>query len=277
MTEVQILQGEREISSGDVIRLLQITDTHLMADVGGRLLNVDTDASLAAVVRLAAQLPRADALLITGDIAGEGAVGAYHRLDSALQPLDAPSFWLPGNHDDALKVREHWLHRFQRRLRFPLWDVLMLNSQQPGEVGGRVSEAELAWVKSAVNDANAAGKNLLLALHHPLRDLGCAWLDEQRVANGEAVLSELERAAGSVVVISGHVHQDSQHHHGDIQLLTTPSTCVQFAPCSEDFLADTASPGLRELELHADGRLVTRVHRVQDESFPVDLDSGGYL
>ena len=265
------------MSTGDEVRLLQITDTHLMAEPGGRLLNVDTDASLAAVTRLAATLPRADALLITGDIAGEGAVGAYQRLDTALQPLKAPSFWLPGNHADALQVHSHWSHRFRRRLRFAHWDVLMLDSQQPGEVGGQMTAQELSWVTLAVDEANAAGKHLLVALHHPLKDLGCAWLDEQRVSNSEAVLAALERVSGEVVVISGHVHQDSVQQHGDIQLLTTPSTCVQFAPCSEDFQADSESPGLRALTLHADGRCTTRVHRVQDETFPVDLDSGGYL
>lgn len=277
MTDAAILQGQVLMAPGDEVRLLQITDTHLMAEPGGRLLNVDTDASLAAVVRVAAQLPAADALLITGDIAGEGAVGAYQRLDTALKPLQAPSFWLPGNHDDARQVRAHWLHRFRRRLRFTHWDVLMLDSQKPGEVGGAISDDELAWINAAVDEVNAQGKHLLVALHHPLKDLDCAWLDEQRVANSEAVLASLERVAHSVVTISGHVHQESEHWHDTVRLLTTPSTCVQFAPLSDDFKADSANPGLRELVLHADGRCSTQVHRVVDESFPVDLDSGGYL
>lgn len=277
MTESSALQGQVLMGEEAQVRLLQITDTHLMAEPHGTLLNVDTDASLAAVVRLASGLEAADSLLITGDIAGDGAASAYQRLDQALQPLRAPSFWLPGNHDETARVHAQWLHRFRRRIRFAHWDVLMLDSQKPGEVGGGLSEGELGWLASAVDEVNASGRHLLLALHHPLSDLDCAWLDEQRVANSEAALAELERVRGSVVVISGHVHQESERRHGNVTLLTTPSTCVQFAPRSEDFKADVESPGLRELVLYADGTYQTAVHRVTDETFPVDLESGGYL
>ena len=49
MVEGQLF-GEQYLSAGGSVRLLQITDTHLMGDSGGRLLNVDTDESLAAVM-----------------------------------------------------------------------------------------------------------------------------------------------------------------------------------------------------------------------------------
>lgn len=277
MTESSTLQGQVLMGERDEVRLLQITDTHLMGEPGGRLLNIDTDASLAAVVRRATALDRADALLITGDISGDGAPSSYQRLDTALQPLRAPSFWLPGNHDEASQVRARWQHRFRRRIRFAFWDVLMLDSQKQGEVGGQLDQEELDWLAAAVDEANAQFRNLLVALHHPLTDLDCAWLDEQRVSNSEAALAQLSRVNAGAVVISGHVHQESRREFQGIPLLTTPSTCVQFAPRSEDFLADSVNPGLRELVLRADGSFDTLVHRVTDETFPVDLESGGYL
>jgi Icc protein len=107
-----------------------------MAARGGRLLNVDTDDSLAAVLELVEARPEPpDALLITGDIAGDGAGDAYQRFAQALEAIPAPSFWLPGNHDDcdeSVVDRE----RFIRTVTNPHWLVVMLDSQQTDEVGG---------------------------------------------------------------------------------------------------------------------------------------------
>ena len=64
---------------------------------------------------------------------------------------------------------------------------------------------------------------------------------------------------------------------GALRLLCTPSTCVQFAPGSENFRADDKAPGYRWLELHPDGRIESAVSRVSDFDFEIDLDSGGYL
>jgi Icc protein len=73
------------------------------------------------------------------------------------------------------------------------------------------------------------------------------------------------------------VHQRLDRRHGDIQLMASPSTCVQFAPGSAGFKADPAPPGYRWLDLHEDGTLRTGISRVHGVSFKVDLDSGGYL
>ena len=92
-----ILRGEQYLHVEGVLHLLQITDTHLMAHRGGRLLNVDTDESALAVINLAVRNnPDPDALLITGDMAGDGAATAYERLENYLKVFNTTSFWLPG-------------------------------------------------------------------------------------------------------------------------------------------------------------------------------------
>jgi Icc protein len=45
--------------------------------------------------------------------------------------------------------------------------------------------------------------------------------------------------------------------HGTVRVMTTPSTCVQFAPGSAKFAIDPRPPGYRRLTLHADGRIET--------------------
>jgi len=117
---------------------------------------------------------------------------------------------------------------------------------------------------------------LLVATHHPLMPVGCAWLDEQNVRNASEALELLATLGNRAVVVSGHVHQDSVKAHRGVQCLTAPSTCVQFAPGSAQFQIDDVAPGCRLLALHEDGQWEADVLRVVDEAFPVDLTSRGY-
>ena len=271
------LRGNYTLNNGDTLTLVQVTDAHLMAARGGRLLNVDTDDSLAAVLELVEARPEPpDALLITGDIAGDGAGDAYQRFAQALEAIPAQSFWLPGNHDDcdeSVVDRE----RFIRTVTNPHWLVVMLDSQQTDEVGGYLAANELDALSQAVDRANQEGKHLLVALHHPLQPVGCDWLDPQRVANSSAFELEVQRCRKQVVVIAGHVHQESDQISGNIRYLTTPSTCIQFAPNQVNFKVGNQAPGYRWLRLAPSGEIETGVERVTDREFPVDLDSGGYL
>ncbi len=271
------LSGDQRLLVDGAVRLLQITDTHLMADSGGRLLNVDTDASLAAVVALAAQGEQADALLITGDIAGDGNSAAYERLDVALTPLQAPSFWLPGNHDDRPDETGALRARFKRKISLPHWDILMLNSQLAGAVEGSLTALELELLSVAVAQANAEQKHLLIAVHHPLWPLGSAWLDAQRIAEADAFMAALAPLQQTGLIISGHVHQASDEIYERRRFLTTPSTCIQFARHSRGFKIDEVGPGYRWLVLHPDGQVDTGVERVTDVVFAVDTNSDGYL
>ena len=152
----------------------------------------------------------------------------------------------------------------------------MLNTQRPGEVAGCLAEAELKCLASAVERSLSNRRPLLVATHHPLAGVGCQWLDEQVVRNGAEALSILEPLGERAVVISGHVHQETSQVHNGVRCFTAPSTCVQFAPGSQQFRVDDLAPGCRLLELYEEGRFETQVLRVADESFPVDRLSTGY-
>ncbi len=277
MTTDERLRGERVLPNGETLTLIQVTDTHLMGTPGGRLLNVDTDESLAAVVELIGDRGhRPDALLITGDISGDGEGTAYDRLAEALSGVPAPSFWLPGNHDNCTGGLA-WSDRFIRSASNPHWLIVLLDSQQDNAVGGHLVAAELDALSRAVDRANQEGKHLLVAIHHPLHPLGCDWLDPQRVDNSAAFEVEVQRCRRQVVVVAGHVHQASDQTWDNIRYLTAPSTCVQFAPNQVEFKVDAAAPGYRWLRLSPQGQVDTGVERVTDRTFPVDLGSGGYL
>jgi Icc protein len=262
---------------GGTVQLVQVTDTHLSAVAGGTLIGMDTDRSLLAVLEaLRRAHPAPDALLATGDLADAGAPEAYQRLLGYLDAVTPRHYWLPGNHDDrAAMAAVAGESRMPRELRLGAWQVLMLDSQVPGKVGGRLGDEELAHLEAGLSAAAAAGLYTLVCLHHQPVPVGCAWLDEQRVADAERLFAVLERFPGARGLLWGHVHQALERDRDGLKLFCTPSTCVQFRPGQAEFAVDDTAPGFRWLALHPDGRIDSAVTRVPVD-LPVDLDSRGY-
>ncbi len=269
-------------TDADVVRVVQLTDTHLCRMLGGTLLGMDTDHSLQAVINLVKQ-ERADAdvLLATGDLSDGGAREAYERLQGYFAQLPCVDFWLPGNHDDRGAMESvsatSGRNYLTREIYAGKWQILMLNSQVAGEVDGELGQAEIAFLAQALEQATKLGLYSLVCLHHHPVPIGCQWLDEQMVADADALFAMLSGYPGVRAVLWGHVHQEVDRQYQGLRLLASPSTCVQFAPGSVGFKADDQPPGYRWLDLHADGTLDTGVSRVRDVAFTVELDSGGYL
>ncbi len=263
---------------GGVLRIVQVTDTHLEQQRGGTLLGMDTDESLAHVLSLArAGAEPPDLLLATGDIANHACAEAYARAREAFEALGVPWAWLPGNHDEFGPM-QRVLGRGEpmvRAVRTPHWQVLLLDSSVPGEVGGRLGPDELALLERLLLEEPAL--HALVCLHHQPVPVGCAWLDEQMVADAEAFFAVLRRHPQVRMVLWGHVHQEFAGERDGIALRATPSSCIQFAPASAGFRVDEQSPGLRWLELSPDGSIATQVSRVQGVAFSFDRDSAGYL
>lgn len=262
----------------DTIRIVQLTDTHLKAFEGGKLLGLDTDYSLQAVIDLVSvEYPAPDLLLGTGDLADSGAGDAYGRLVSYFDRITPHHYWLPGNHDlRDVMVDVAGAERLPGEIRVGSWQIVLLDSQLPGEVGGHLGGTELARLEGCLEAGEAAGLYTLICLHHQPVPVGCDWLDEQMVADARAFFEVLGRFRGVRGVLWGHVHQELDRREGDLRLLCSPSTCVQFLPEQEDFALDTRAPGYRWLELEPDGSLRTGVSRADSQDFPVDRRAPGY-
>ena len=259
------------------VHIVQLTDCHLGDAPGDDLLGVDADESLASVVRLAKrEQPAIDLVLGSGDLSNTGSAASYQRFLNAAQALPAPVLWLPGNHDDSATMRSSAFAQSLnlRRIELGSWQVIALDSSIPGRVEGQLGEAEL----TALEQCLAAHRQLhtLVVLHHHVLPVGCSWLDEQRVGDGEQLLSLLARFDHVRGLLSGHVHQEWDAMAGPIRVMTSPSTSIQFAPNSEDFGVDALGPGYRWLKLYPGGELETGVERIDAAAFPVDRQANGY-
>ena len=267
-------------ATGSTLHIVQLTDTHLARESGGKLLDMDTDRSLQAVIKqVRSERPDIDVLLGTGDLADGGAPQAYQRLRRYFDDLHNANYWLPGNHDDraGMEAAAGDSPRMPGEIRIGGWQIIMLDSQVPGQVGGKLGEQELQRLDDTLAAAASEGLYSLICLHHQPVAIGCGWLDEQMVADAAAFFDVLDKHDGVRGVLWGHVHQEIDRLRKGVRLLASPSTCVQFAPGCENFKADNQPPGYRWLNLQADGRIDTGVSRVTDVEFEVDLDSRGYL
>lgn len=266
-----------------VVDLLQITDTHLFADKNADFLGIAPWHSARAVVdavlentgELAAR-PQ-DFILATGDLSQDQTPESYRHFCSLMGELSPPVFWLPGNHDDGHLMQAELDAAGISDAKHMLcgqWQMLLLDTQIPGETYGELSQAQLALLEQAIN--TYPNHHLLLAVHHQAIAVGCAWLDQHNLRNSAAMKTILGKHNAAKVVMCGHVHQGFDQQEQGIRYLASPATCIQFKPLCDDFTLDSMAPGWRALSLYPDGRLSTQVWRLPHHAFAPDFSATGY-
>ena len=264
-------------ASEQTARVLQITDPHLMADTDGALLGVRTRDSLAAVVQCAhREYGRPDLLLATGDLAQDASETAYHEFARQVSAFGCPASWIAGNHDDSQLLTEIASHyrAAGRHLFVGQWQVIMLDSSVRGEVHGALAPKELAFLEAAL--AAHPETPALISLHHHPVEIDTQWMNPIGVTNRDDFWRIIDRFDNVRAVLWGHIHQDLDQYRGEVRLLATPSTCIQFEAGATDFAVEPLSPGFRWLDLHSNGTLDTGVVRATDFEFQLDVESNGY-
>lgn len=268
----------RHPKSRQAINILQITDTHLFAGSDGRLLGLNTEQSLKAVINAARSgHGPADLILATGDLVHDGTAAAYRRVFSHLEKFAAPVYCLAGNHDEACTLQQTisgGLIHYASHIHKGYWQLIFLDSSIAGSEGGHLAAAELESLERHLQDD--PDSHALVCLHHQPVPMGSRWLDTMAVDNAGEFFAIIDRHPQVRGILWGHVHQELDSLRGNIWLMSTPSTCVQFLPGSEDFALDTRAPGYRWLTLHADGRIESGVQRLSEMPGSVDLASAGY-
>lgn len=260
--------------SAGPLDILQITDTHIGADADNCLAGVHTRDSLAHVIASAGIAGEPDLLLLTGDLSDDGSELAYRALDRQLASISAPQAWLPGNHDDLANMQTVAADRLAPSISAGHWGILLLNSQIPGEVGGHLGDSELQRLEEYL--ATTSHPYVLVCVHHHPLPIDCRWLDKQRIDNADRLFDLLDASDRVRGLLWGHVHQECDTRRGNVRLLGSPSTCVQFAPGSDEFKVDHTEPGYRRLWLSGDGNIDTRVERIDARLFSADYDCAGY-
>lgn len=255
--------------------LVQLTDSHLFADAGKRLLGMRTQDSLRQVIGLVLrEQPQIDMVLASGDISQDGSSESYAHFRRLCAELPAPVRWIPGNHDELLPLEQasEGTELLEPVIDLGGWRIVMLDSSIPGAVPGRLSDEQLTLLERALQEAPE--RHHLICLHHHPVSIGSAWMEPIGLRNAEALFALLDRYPQVRGLLWGHVHQEYDRMRHGVRLLASPSTCVQFTPGSDDFSVSQEAPGYRWLRLYGDGRLETGVSRVTGYRFVIDYGKG---
>ncbi len=265
-------------TSAEPFSILQISDLHVLPETGDTLLGVDTEHYFRSVIAAAHQrYGHFDLILASGDLTQQPCVASYQRVHKIFSEYDTPTVCLPGNHDDYSLMQ--WLLNkgnisCNKQTLLAHWQIICLNTQKPNDPGGRLTKEELAFLKDCLEQNTRP--HVMVAQHHHCVPSESEWLDTMLVENSADLFDCLNPYPEVKLISTGHVHQAMSKRKQGIKIISSPSTCFQFKPKSKDFALDTIAPGYRFLQLHADGSIQTKVHRLTVQQPELHRTSGGY-
>lgn len=247
--------------------LVQLSDLHLYSGEGSEA----PAHRLERVVRRLTELrPRADAVLISGDLADLPSPEAYEQVHDLLSTLGVPLHAIPGNHDD----RDMLCARFGPATRDPgarvgfavecgALRLIGCDSVRPGEDAGSLGLEQLDWLDQTLRERPE--QPTLLALHHPPVLTGVKVMDGIGLAREDSVaLAALLEGHPQVQALAcGHVHTTMTTSFAKRPLLICPSTnsALQLDLRARDDLPFVFGKQPLGFAVHAlvDGRLVSHV------------------
>jgi len=271
-------------------RFVHLTDTHIMAGGAWRTrsgFTFDTEASLRRVVDAIRVLDPAPAFAVLGgDLASpdlldrdrvltpDEYVPSYRLLAEILAGLPCPVYYILGNHDnrvafnrtlrpDAPAPEAPHYYRFDHED----YHFVALDSHEPGQAGGFLDPAQLAWLQTDL--AQHRDRPTIAFVHHHPWPLGLAWIDTMTLRNGGDLVSVLKKHGQVRWLICGHVHLDQTMQRGGLTVMTTPSTGPQLSKVSQDAKMVPGPPAFRIVDV-AGEQLSTRVLHLHATD-PTDL------
>lgn len=197
--------------------IAQISDLHVQPAGQKAYGIVDTNQFLAAAVNHLNRLkPQPDVVVATGDLVDERTQAEYEMLQFLLAPLQAPIYFVMGNHD----------HRGAFRAVFPNLPympaegfihyvvdgyavrMIMLDTLVDGEGYGELDPERLAWLEAQL--VENPEKPTLLFMHHPPFATGILNMDRTRCRGYEALAALVTRYPCIQRVACGHLHRSIQ-------------------------------------------------------------------
>jgi len=214
--------------------IAQVTDLHLHADPH----HPNRARFERVLAHLLAMRPQPELLVLSGDLADDGAADSYRHLQAALAKWPHPVRLALGNHDDRaafLSVfgQDHADDGFvQGRTLHEGLHLITLDTLEAGRHGGAFCARRAGWLRQAVSDIG--GAPVLVFLHHPPADVGIPWIDPGPGQDWIARLDTAVQGANVVAICSGHVHVSASLRWRGRAVLTCPSTSsdlsLAFAP-----------------------------------------------
>lgn len=203
------------------VRLLHLSDTHLLD--GGALHYgvVDTTAALARVLDAAADVSDIDAVVLSGDLSDDGTPATYRTLQDMVEPWAAARgadvVYAMGNHDVRAGFEEVLGERTGTATVGGL-RIVRLDSSVPGRGYGEIDDAQLDWLR---RELAADSAPTVVLLHHPPTAGMTPLLAALQLQNPDALLDICSKA-GVLAILAGHFHHSLVTAERGIPLFVAP-------------------------------------------------------
>lgn len=209
------------------MRILHLSDTHIERTDAPNKHGVNATDSLRLMLAELRHQQGVDAIVVTGDIANDGAVEAYTTVRELLrefaQTRNAPVFYTTGNHDERQAFAKvlgsgHLTADGTERAGTVLesaaaeraavsevggYRFVTLDSLVPGMVYGHLTDVQLDWLREVLS--TPAPNGTVLAFHHPPVTLDVATQRAFGLRN-PGDLADAIRGSDVRVVLTGHFH-----------------------------------------------------------------------
>jgi len=207
---------------GMTLRILHLSDTHLLGDAGARHNGVDTTVALERVLERAAQVEGVGLVVASGDLSEDGSVVAYEKLRDRVEPFaaarGAATAYVMGNHD----LRDGFEQVLGERdgvLEVRGFRVIRLDTAVPGAGYGELFPEQLDWLRAQLE--TDAPNGTIVVMHHAPVPAWSALLRALELQGASDVLGVL--AGGDVrLVLSGHYHHSVATSAAGIPIIVAP-------------------------------------------------------
>jgi Icc protein len=139
------------------VKILQLSDMHVLPEVGEKLLGIDTTHYFDRVLKQALQEhPQPDLLLLTGDLAQTPTSPSYRLINTVLENTGVPAVCLPGNHDDyelMQRILQGKTIGCHKQILLNNWHIVCLNSKKTDSPGGHLNTEELRALENHLQSA----------------------------------------------------------------------------------------------------------------------------
>lgn len=224
------------------MKIIQITDIHMLADVNSEIWGVNPYELFKSVIEQIKLINGVDCIIITGDIADNGEYDAYMNVNKLVEKLKCPVYWLQGNHDLSevmLQVSNKVTIQSQKSFIIQNTKFILLQSVMRDEENlssnkarGYLFDCEMSFLKRELDENNY--DNCLIALHHP-PVLANTWTDRRILDNRLEFISLIEKYPKVKAVLYGHQHIAQQTELNGIKYISSPPSSFHYNAFGEKF------------------------------------------
>ncbi len=221
------------------MRFVHITDTHLGPTPDFRLHGQAALPTLEALVERINNLPfKPDFILHSGDVTDDAKEASYALAKPVLAKLNAPVYYVIGNHDrpdpmlGVLLGMTPGVRRYDYYTEIDGVGLAVFDTRGPVDPAGTITDEQFAALRDL---CKPEGPPLVIALHHQPVVLDSTWLDDigddglSMPLDCAQAFREIIAPARSRIrgVFFGHVHRGFQVLQDGILYSSAPSALVQ--------------------------------------------------